>query len=482
MSKVAFRKGNNPPHTGRPPAPQRAVPSAPPAVQPMSATEARTMVRRKELFQRYARDAGLDADQLAVRLMLSPARILDLLCGRAPISNELATHIEEMLQLPASWLDQGGALEPGDPPMIDVLSSAQNVAPSQGPSQGPAQAPNAASNPASTAAPSTTAEALPAAAVPAARVPAAGAGAAGAGAAATAVADKKQRHEHRRLNLTMLTTERGSKNRLAQLAGTSGSRISLMTSARKPVSDPFAFAIEDGLGLPRGWLDQPRSPDSVPAAVWQSLQVDSAAATAGAAAIAAGTASATAGTTPAATSPGATATANARAAAGRPRQGKSAAVARHAASAPAVAEYPACGPAAAEYAASAPAASPLATGSSAMLGAPATPALSAAIGAPTTQSLSASAATPGVQAPSLAFSAPGADVYTGTTGRPAATPAVAAVSTAGTGLFDKPTGQCGPIAEALAKTILNLSATDKLSESRAFQLLGVLLSETSPPV
>lgn len=399
------------------------------------------MVRRKELFQRYARDAGLDADQLAVRLMLSPARILDLLCGRAPISNELATHIEEMLQLPASWLDQGGALEPGDPPMIDVFSSAPNAAPSQGPSQGPAQAPNAASNPASTAAPTTTAEALPAAAVPAARMPAAG-----AGAAATAVVDKKQRHEHRRLNLTMLTTERGSKNRLAQLAGTSGSRISLMTSARKPVSDPFAFAIEDGLGLPRGWLDQPRSPDSVPAAVWQSLQVDSAAATAGAAAIAAGTASATAGTTPAATSPGPTAPANARAAAGRPRQGKSAAVARHAASAPAVAEYPASGPAAAEYAASAP------------------------------------AATPGVQAPSLAFGVPGADVYTGTTGRPAATPAVAAVSTAGTGLFDKPTGQCGPIAEALAKTILNLSATDKLSESRAFQLLGVLLSETSPPV
>lgn len=404
------------------------------------------MVRRKELFQRYARDAGLDADQLAVRLMLSPARILDLLCGRAPISNELATHIEEMLQLPASWLDQGGALEPGDPPMIDVLSSAPNVAPSQGPSQGPAQAPNAASNPASTAAPSTTAEALPAEALPAAAVPAARVPAAGAGAAATAVADKKQRHEHRRLNLTMLTTERGSKNRLAQLAGTSGSRISLMTSARKPVSDPFAFAIEDGLGLPRGWLDQPRSPDSVPAAVWQSLQVDSAAATAGAAAIAAGTASATAGTTPAATSPGPTAPANARAAAGRPRQGKSAAVAKHAASAPAVTEYPASGPAAAEYAASAP------------------------------------AATPGVQAPSLAFGAPGADVYTGTTGRPAATPAVAAVSAAGTGLFDKPTGQCGPIAEALAKTILNLSATDKLSESRAFQLLGVLLSETSPPV
>ncbi|MBV2264729.1 MAG: helix-turn-helix domain-containing protein, partial [Thauera sp.] len=225
----------------------------------MGATEVRAMVRRKELFQRYARDAGLDADQLAIRLMLSPARIHDLLSGRAPISNELATHIEEMLQLPASWLDQGGALEPGDPPMIDA------------PTQAPAQA-----------------------AIPAAEAqPAALANPAGVAVQARASTDKKQIHEHRRLNLTMLTAERGTKNRLAQLAGTSGSRISLMTSARKPVSDPFAFAIEDGLGLPRGWLDQPRSPDSVPAAVWQSLQVDRTAAGASTAAAAAAAPAAT---------------------------------------------------------------------------------------------------------------------------------------------------------------------------------------------
>lgn len=49
----------------------------------------------------------------------------------------------------------------------------------------------------------------------------------------------------------MLTLRLGSKNRLAQLAGTSGSRISVMTSAHKPVSDPFAQAIEAGLRLPR---------------------------------------------------------------------------------------------------------------------------------------------------------------------------------------------------------------------------------------
>lgn len=331
------------------------------------------MVRRKELFQRYARDAGLDADQLALRLMLSPVRIHDLLSGRAPISNELATHIEEMLQLPASWLDQGGALEPGDPPMIDA----------------PTQATAQAAPPA--------AEAQPAAAV----VPA------GVAVPARPATDKKQIHEHRRLNLTMLTAERGTKNRLAQLAGTSGSRISLMTSARKPVSDPFAFAIEDGLGLPRGWLDQPRSPDSVPAAVWQSLQVDSTAATA-AAAIAA---------TPARP-----------AAAARPRQ---------------------------------PAANPPRASAAAALA----PAAAVAAATPAAPEASGMAPVAGAATPSAAASAQPA---------PAASPA------GGTGLFDKPAGQCGPIAEALAKTILNLSATDKLSEARAFQLLGVLIAETSP--
>lgn len=338
------------------------------------------MVRRKEFFQRYARDAGLDADRLAVQLMLSPARIRDLLSGRAPISNELATHIEEMLQLPASWLDQGGTLESGAFPMID--------APVQAPSIAAEAQPTAPYAPASQAA--TVAQ---------------------PGVVAPAVADKKLIHEHRRLNLTMLTAERGTKNRLAQLAGTSGSRISLMTSARKPVSDPFAFAIEDGLGLPRGWLDQPRSPDSIPAAVWQSLKVD--------------------GTAPSATSGPLVATPAATpappAGPGRPRQ-----------------------PAATQRATSGAAVVPTTVGSAVSSTAAITEASSASAPAPTT-------------------SAPTAPTQ----------PAPVSLPTSGTGLFDKPAGQCGPIAEALAKTVLNLSATDKLSEARALQLLGILISETS---
>jgi hypothetical protein len=150
----------------------------------------------------------------------------------------------------------------------------------------------------------------------------------------------------RRLNVAMLTTQRGSKNTLARLAGTTGSRISLMTAGHKPVSAPFALAIEDSLKLPRGWLDQPHGVEEVPRAVWQLLG----------------------------------------------------------------GSYP-------------------------------PPALKQADEKPARKYRQAQQS------------------YTPT---PAA-------------LFDKPAGQVGPIAEALAKKILQLSATEQLSENRAFQLLGLLI-------
>ncbi len=185
-------------------------------------------------------------------------------------------------------------------------------------------------------------------------------------------ADKRQINDNRHANLSMLSTQRGSKNWLAQRAGTSDSRISLMTSARKPVSAPFASAIEDGLRLPRGWLDQPRTMASVPASVWHRLR------------------------------PGSTALAPLAAGRG-------------------------------------PTAMPEAHGHETVAG--------SSVDAPIRHAVIAT---------------------------PPVTPSKAATATVliATGRFDKQIGQCGPIAEALAKTILNLSAADKLSEARAFQLLG----------
>jgi hypothetical protein len=77
---------------------------------------------------------------------------------------------------------------------------------------------------------------------------------------------------------------------------------------------------------------------------------------------------------------------------------------------------------------------------------------------------------------------PSVDAATAPAVNGAARPGPVKAGASATGLFDKPAGLCGPIAEALAKTILNLSASDKLSEARAFQLLGTLIAETEPDV
>lgn len=391
--------------------PQRAPALA--NAQPQNVVDAGTMVRRKEHFQRYANDTRQTADQLATRLMLPPARIGDLLSGRAPISNELATHIEEMLQLPASWLDQGGALEQGEPPMIDAVERPMRAA-----SQ------NRSAN----------------------------------------AADKKQINENRRLNLTMLTSARGTKNRLAQLAGTSGSRISLMTTARKPVSDTFAFAIEDGLGLPRGWLDQPRTPAAVPAAAWELLHAEAAA-----------------------EPPAAAAPAPVRAAP-VPARAPAASRARPAApSAPLASSAPLppppAGPVAAHAASVAPPAGSVASHAASVVPPAGSVASHAGFSVPPAGSVASHAgpAVPpaGPVAPHAASVASHAGSVT-PSAAPHAPPAAEILSAGGTGLFDKSAGQCGPIAEALAKTILNLSAADKLSEARAFQILGALITETAP--
>lgn len=94
---------------------------------------------------------------------------------------------------------------------------------------------------------------------------------ASAAVAVVAAPSKQERVEIRRRNLIMLTAARGAKIALTHAAGLTNSRVSLMTSGRKPVSDPFAHAIEAALGLPGGWLDTPQSRGTVPASAWQVL-------------------------------------------------------------------------------------------------------------------------------------------------------------------------------------------------------------------
>lgn len=87
------------------------------------------------------------------------------------------------------------------------------------------------------------------------------------------VPDRQSKLEARRANLIMLTQQRGSKNQLAALSDTTPSRISLMASGRKPVSDPFAHGIERGINVSEGWLDFVRAKTEVPDSVWNLLRV-----------------------------------------------------------------------------------------------------------------------------------------------------------------------------------------------------------------
>lgn len=189
--------------------------------------------------------------------------------------------------------------------------------------------------------------------------------------------DRKGVMLRRQLNVVMLTTQRGTKNLLAALAATTSSRISLMTSGRKPVSDPFAHAIEEGLKLPRGWLDASHEISDVPPAVWAKLNVASVP---------------TPICKPAAPPPANNAV-------------------DHAANV-------AAGPAMAQEVALLTKSSP-------------TPSGSPYAGMQKNESV----------------------------------------------LFSKSSGLTGPIAEALAKTVLKLSAADKLPEKKAFQLLGLILED-----
>lgn len=319
-------------------------------------------ILRKDALARYRNDTGLSDEALAIRLMLPLERLRTLLAGRSPITNELATHIEEMLSLPASWLDEGTAL-----PVVSEAPQSQN--PSNAlPSYAPPPTGDKDMNTPTEANNARTATR---------RMP---------------KEQKLQIEEHRRQNLTMLTSQRGTKHRLAQLAGTSGSRISLMTSGRKPVSEPFAMGIEDGLSLPRHWLDVPHQVKDVPPTVWALLMAE-----------------------------------------------------------PTDAEVP------------------------------------EEMVVPVNRQ-PARVKRPRVAAPPAYAVAEEHDTVaviertpTHTPAQPLATaPAAASIaSTAASPMFEKESGKVGAIAEALAKTILRLSATDKLSEARAFQLLGTIIEDNA---
>lgn len=187
--------------------------------------------------------AGQDSVRLSQWIGIKPERLQAMLAGRLPLGNEYATHIEEALGLPAAWLDgQHGLAVPADfdPSKLPHTSHDEDDE-EQSTTMVTTHKPQHTLTPAAPA-----------------RV-------------GRARRTSPVTSEIRRANIQLLTARRGSKNELAQLSEMNSSRISLMTSGHKPVSDPFATAIERALDLPAGWLDTPREIGDVPNQVWRKL-------------------------------------------------------------------------------------------------------------------------------------------------------------------------------------------------------------------
>lgn len=248
--------------------------ASPASSQTMVADEARAVdptirQRRREMLTKLSDAANNDHSLLASWLFIGQDRLKAMLRGQEAISNEYAMHIEESLNLPPSWLDgkagdnlpedytPGASEKDHDQTHYDPLPVAANESRTNCTTSSSSDAVGsiqAASNTESVA----LAEVV------------------------SMITNQKepretrprvdgQTGEIRRANLQMLTAVRGSKQVLADLAQLNSSRISLMTSGRKPVSNPFATAIENALSLPKNWLDRGHEAHEVPEGVWHLL-------------------------------------------------------------------------------------------------------------------------------------------------------------------------------------------------------------------
>jgi plasmid maintenance system antidote protein VapI len=208
------------------------------------------MSNMKKLFKGFDRDVA----KLGAALELSPKRVGELLSGQALITPEMAMHIEDELNLPGGWMS--------DPSAVYPIPPAQAAAPEDSPAEPPATEPTTPAKPT----PGTTAVTRTAAPK---KTPAADAPSQPAALLGPAVSQPPKTPDSdtetqaiRRMNLTLLTEQKGEKAALARALGVHESLISLKLKdpARggRPLTRDFCQEVEKAYSLEAGWMDIPR--------------------------------------------------------------------------------------------------------------------------------------------------------------------------------------------------------------------------------
>jgi plasmid maintenance system antidote protein VapI len=164
--------------------------------------------------------------KLAQAAELSPARVAELARGAVPFSQEMATHLEEALQLPPGWMGRPHNGRPDVPE--DVRARLDGTKPAQE-----------------------------------------------ADMTKTVAAETRHKSEAveqcRRENFALITGAKGAKKAVADLLELSSASITFLANGEKRFSDEVARALERKLGLSPGWFDRPHNYESVPAQVWKKL-------------------------------------------------------------------------------------------------------------------------------------------------------------------------------------------------------------------
>lgn len=237
-----------------------------------------------------------DDDKLAIALELKPSRLAELLSGRSPITAEMAMHIEDELHLAGGWLSnptseysvkqasekveesEAAAAakpargKPAKPQALQAAAAPPTVARLTLPSKSASPKAAAPAKPVTTApapTPKATVAKKPASPAPAPKVAAAkkptppvskskpAATPTPAPASVKASTSEESAQQVRRMNMHILTEEKGEKAALARALNVHESLISLKLKSR-PLTRDFCEGIEKAYGLESGWMDIPR--------------------------------------------------------------------------------------------------------------------------------------------------------------------------------------------------------------------------------
>jgi plasmid maintenance system antidote protein VapI len=263
-----------------------------------------------------------DLDGFAMAVELETRRVDEMLQGKAPISSEMAMHLEDSLNLPGGWMentdskyakiDARRAVEqkahPGSPELHEpdpaqaptrgappppaiaeittITGTPQKIAVSKTgapvkvitkPHRKPHRVATSPVAEAPSVAPSATVEppaapkvwpakpgvkAKPSAVkAPAARPqvpPAEKAATSTPKTAATPSPGKEMQQNIRRMNLALLTEKKGEKARMSRVLGIHASQLSLKLAGSRVMSDKFCKKIELAYGLTEGWMSEAR--------------------------------------------------------------------------------------------------------------------------------------------------------------------------------------------------------------------------------